>query len=147
VTTLVLTQDIPLPVAAVWEELRHIDRHVGWMNDAVSLTFVTDQTEGVGTSFRCLTKVGPFVTTDVMTITVWEPERAMGVAHQGLITGEGLFTLAPSEGGARMTWKETLHFPWWAGGPLGAAVASPVLRLIWRTNLRNLRAQCLTAQN
>ena len=137
--TLTLSTELPAPVAVVWEELRHIDRHVHWMADAESITFTTEQHEGVGTQFRCRTKVGPFVTTDVMTITAWEPERTVGVRHSGLITGEGAFHLVAKGDATDMTWAETLIFPWWAGGPLGALVATPILRAIWRRNLRRLQ--------
>jgi carbon monoxide dehydrogenase subunit G len=137
--TLTLSTELPAPVAVVWEELRHIDRHVHWMADAESITFTTEQHEGVGTQFRCRTKVGPLVTTDVMTITAWEPERTMGVRHSGLITGEGAFHLVAKGDATDMTWAETLIFPWWAGGPLGALVATPILRAIWRRNLRRLQ--------
>ena len=125
--------------AKLWDELRHIDRHVNWMNDAVSLTFLSATTEGIGTSFRCLTKVGPLKTNDVMTITQWEEEKSMGVEHVGLITGSGVFTIASHGDSSTITWKEDLTFPWWMLGPLGSFVASPILRLIWKKNLRNLQ--------
>ena len=125
--------------AKLWDELRHIDRHVNWMNDAVSLTFLSATTEGIGTSFRCLTKVGPLKTNDVMTITQWEEEKSMGVEHVGLITGSGVFTIAGHGDSSTITWKEDLTFPWWMFGPVGSFVASPILRLIWKKNLRNLQ--------
>jgi len=40
--TLTLSTELPAPVAVVWEELRHIDRHVHWMADAESITFTTE---------------------------------------------------------------------------------------------------------
>ena len=54
-----------------------------------------------------------------MEITEWEPERAMGVRHDGLVTGTGRFTLEPLDDGrrTRFTWEEELTFPWWLGGP------------------------------
>ena len=129
------------PPDDVWDDLRHIDRHVEWMHDAVAIRFTTEAREGVGTAFDCDTKVGPIRLTDRMEITAWEAGGAMGVRHVGLVTGEGMFTLSPVDGGTRFVWEETLTFPWWMGGPVGAAVASPVLRFVWRRNLRNLAAR------
>ena len=138
-----LSISLPRTSAVVWEELRHIERHVEWMNDAVSITFLSEQRSGVGTSFSCLTKVGPFTTRDVMRVTRWEEGRVMGVAHGGLISGEGVFLLHANEHSTVMTWQEHLHFPWWVGGRLSAAIIAPVLRIIWRKNLKNFRTQLL----
>ena len=122
----------------LWEELRHIDHHVQWMTDAISIEFLGDQREGVNTSFRCVTKVGPLVTDDLMTITQWDDDSVMGVTHRGLITGNGTFTLKKQGDGTEITWRERLEFPWWMLGPLGAYAAKPVLRGIWSKNLRAL---------
>jgi hypothetical protein len=114
------------------------------MADAESIEFTTDQRRGVGTQFLCKTKVGPIRLTDTMRITRWEPNRAMGVEHIGLVTGSGVFTLTSlSERVTRFEWTETLTFPWWLGGPLGAFVGGKlVLRAIWRGNLKRLAALC-----
>jgi len=123
----------------LWEELRHIDRHVNWMNDAVSITFTSPTTEGVGTQFSCLTKVGPLKTTDIMTITQWEEARTMGVEHVGLVKGAGTFQIALQCEGSTITWRESLTFPWWMLGSIGSLFASPILQLIWKKNLKNLK--------
>ena len=108
--------------------------------DAESITFVTDQRRGVGTAFDCLTRVGPLRLNDRMTVTEWEPGAVMGIEHKGFVTGRGRFTIeATADGGSTFTWSERLVFPWWMGGPIGAAVASPILRAIWRRNLTRLR--------
>ena len=124
---------------ALWGELRHIDRHVNWMNDAVSISFLSPSTEGAGTTFSCLTKVGPLKTTDIMTITQWEENKTMGVEHVGLVKGTGTFQIAPHREGSTITWQETLTFPWWMLGSFGSLFASPILRLIWKKNLKNLK--------
>jgi hypothetical protein len=124
--------------AVVWSELRQIDRHVKWMADAESITFLSTNTEGVGTEFACRTKVGPIVLNDKMEITAWVDEETMSVIHRGIVTGEGTFTLGDHAEGTLVTWEETLDFPWWVGGPPGAIVARFVLRQIWKGNLRRL---------
>lgn len=131
-------------VKRVWEVVEPVEQHIDWMADAESITFVGDQRRGVGTTFHCVTKVGPIKLTDVMHITKWEPEKAMGVEHVGIVTGSGVFTLeAIDPQTTRFVWKETLRFPWWLGGPLGALIGGKlVLRAIWRGNLRRLAALC-----
>jgi len=124
----------------VWADVRDIASHVEWMADAYEIRFLSDKREGMGTRFECETRVGPLRTTDVMEITAWDPGRLMGVRHTGVVTGEGAFTLHPLPGGrTEFRWQEQLRFPWYLGGRLGEQVGAPVLRLIWKRNLRKLR--------
>lgn len=126
----------------VWSDVRDVSSHADWMQDAVAIRFLSEQTEGVGTRFECDTRVGPLQVTDVMEITDWEDARRMGVDHRGLVTGRGMFTLEPLPGGrTRFRWEEELRFPWWLGGRVGGVVGKPVLRLIWTANLRRLKAR------
>ena len=134
--------DIAATPAQVWEIVEPIEDHVEWMHDAVAIRFQTDQRRGVGTEFLCDTKVGPFKLVDRMEITDWDPPAAMGVRHIGLVTGTGRFTLTPIDLGrrTRFGWDESLTFPWWLGGPVGAFVGGRiVLRAIWKRNLRELK--------
>lgn len=135
--------EIDAPVERVWEVVEPVERHVDWMEDAVAILFLTEQTRGVGTTFDCKTKVGPIKLTDRMEITEWRPNEAMGVRHTGIVEGSGRFTLTPIDLGrrTRFEWSEDLRFPWYVGGPLaGRLGGSLVMRTIWKRNLRNLDA-------
>lgn len=125
----------------VWALLEPVERHVDWMADAVAIRFTGEQTRGVGTQFVCDTKVGPFRLADEMEITVWEPGVEMGVTHRGLVTGTGSFRLESIDldRRCRMIWSETLSFPWWMGGPIGARIGGAVLTRIWNRNLASFR--------
>jgi len=133
--------DVDAPVSTVWAALEQIERHVEWMADAEEISFRTERRRGVGTEFACLTRVGPLSTVDVMTVTQWEPQRAMAVRHRGLVSGFGRFELEPVDGGrTRFTWSETVHLPPRLGGRLGEIVAGRwVLRRVWRGNLERFR--------
>lgn len=146
---IVVSTEIDATPARVWEVVEPVERHVDWMHDAVAIRFTTDQTRGTGTQFLCDTKVGPLKLVDRMEITEWVPGEVMGVRHTGIVTGSGRFTLTPIDLGrrTRFTWQESLTFPWWMGGPLGAFVGGKVvLRSIWKRNLRNLRRIVETPQ-
>lgn len=124
----------------VWADVRDVATHVDWMHDATAIRFLSEQTEGVGTRFECDTKVGPLGLTDIMEITVWDEARTMGVRHVGLVEGTGEFTLAAvGDGRTEFRWEEDLIFPWYMAGPIGAFFARPVLRAIWKRNLKNLK--------
>ena len=141
-TRVCVSAEFDAPPAAVWKAVEHVDTHVDWMADAETIRFLTDRTAGVGTRFECVTRIGPIRLTDLMEITEWEPGRSMGVRHTGVVTGRGRFTIDPIAEGrrTRFSWEEELTFPWWLGGPLGAALGGPtVLRRIWRGNLRRLK--------
>ncbi|HEV7524158.1 MAG TPA: SRPBCC family protein [Acidimicrobiia bacterium] len=131
---------IDAPPGDAWQVVAPIEHHVDWMVDAESIRFLGSQTRGVGTTFDCVTKVGPIRLTDRMTVTEWDPGRSMGIEHRGFVTGRGRFTLRRRpRGRTRFTWNERLTFPWWMGGPAGAIAAKPILRAIWRRNLRRLK--------
>ena len=101
----------------VWHAVERIETHTEWMLDAETITFRSEQHEGVGAEFDCLTKVGPLHTTDRFVVTRWEPGVAMGIEHRGAVTGVGEFRLRPLAGGVstEFCWEETLAFPWWLG--------------------------------
>lgn len=135
--------ELDAPPERVWEVVEPVEDHVDWMADAVAIRFITDQTRGVGTRFECDTKVGPIRLTDHMEITEWDPGRAMGVRHTGIVTGSGVFTLEgiDLDRRTRFTWTEDLRFPWYLGGRLGELVgAKVVMGAIWRRNLKRLKA-------
>jgi uncharacterized protein YndB with AHSA1/START domain len=125
---------------AVWAAVEDISSHVRWMEDAVAIRFTSEAHAGVGAAFDCDTKVGPFRLTDRMVVTEWDPPRALGIRHAGVVTGAGRFVLTPAGSGTSFAWEEDLHFPAWMGGTAGGAVGAPLLRRVWRRNLRNLKA-------
>jgi len=132
----------------IWDSIRDVSSHVEWMEEAVAIRFLGPQREGVGAVFECDTHVGPFSTVDRMEITEWRPRRAMGVRHVGIVRGDGRFLLRRSlRGGTRFVWDERLRFPWWTGGPVGATLAVPILRRVWRRNLLALKRQVEARQN
>jgi hypothetical protein len=141
-----LCTTIGVPPDVVWAAMEDIETHTEWMADAEAITFRTEQRTGIGTEFECLTRIGPFTTTDVMTVTEWRPGVVMGIEHRGVVTGSGRFTLhtvGGVHGGAltELCWDEELHYPWWMGGPVGERTSRPILTRIWRGNLDRLRAK------
>ena len=132
---------IDAPPRRVWAAVRDIGSHVDWMQDAAAIRFTTHQREGVGTRFDCDTRIGPIGFTDRMEIVEWDAGRTIGIHHVGLVRGVGRFTIRRRiRGGTHFMWEERLVFPWWLAGPLGATAAVPVLRAVWRRNIRRLKA-------
>ena len=129
---------LPADPETVWRDVQQLETHVEWMADAESIEFEGDQRRDVGTVMKVLTKVGPLQTTDIIRVVSWEPNRIIGVVHEGLVTGRGEFRLEPATAGTRFVWDEELTMPWYFGGPLGAWVAAPVLRWVWKRNLARL---------
>ena len=129
------------PRHAVWRRLADIADHVSWMADAASIRFTGDQRSGVGTTFECETRVGPLRTLDLMEVTEWpgaalDGRAAPWVRHRHRSLRAAAARPAPD----KLTWDETLRFPWWLGGALGGLVGGPVLKLVWRGNLRRFAA-------
>ena len=130
---------IDAPADVVWARLADIADHVHWMADARAIRFSGERRSGAGTRFECDTRIGPLRTTDVMEVTEGREGRSLGVRHTGIVSGAGRFVLGGAgPGRTRITWDERLRFPWSLGGPAAGLVAAPVLRRVWRGNLRRL---------
>jgi len=126
--------------ADVWDWLQDIRSHTRWMRDARSIEFLGQQQQGIGARFSCETKVGPIVLNDVMEVIEWTPGHRLGVRHTGLVSGEGTFELSQqADGQVVFVWDEVLRFPWQLGGVVGEAVAKPIMRAIWKGNLKRLK--------
>lgn len=139
VAELVVGTVIPATPDEVWADVEDVASHVEWMDDAVSITFRSSQTSGVGTSYDCLTRVAGIELVDQMEITAWDPGTRMGVRHVGLVTGTGEFLLSDlGNGTTGFIWRETLMFPWQLGGPVGAPIGRMLLAQVWKRNLRTL---------
>lgn len=130
---------IAAPPEAVWDYVKDISRHPEWMRDAVAIRFTSPTTAGVGTAFECDTRVGPFRLVDHMEVTEWRDAEAIAIRHVGVVTGHGRFALTREGDGTRFEWTEHLEFPARRGGRLGALMARPVLKRVWRGNLQRLR--------
>ena len=124
----------------VWSELANLATHASWMKDAVAVEFLGATQSGIGTRMRVLTRVGPFRTIDILEVTGWIEGESISVNHEGLVSGNGQFSL-DGDDPTVIVWEETLRFPWWMGGPVAAVFARPILGAIWAGNLRRFAAQ------
>jgi uncharacterized protein YndB with AHSA1/START domain len=136
-----LTVVFDAPLERVWAELSDLASHPEWMSDAGSVVFLTESQRGVGTLMRASTEVGPIRLADTMRVIEWEDLQRITVEHVGPVTGSGSFQIRPTVEGTELRWVETLIFPWWLGGPIGGALARPILSRIWRGSLEKLRAR------
>jgi hypothetical protein len=137
--TVRVAMKMPVEREHVWATLARLEDHVVWMQDATAIRFSTAQRRGVGTTFECDTRVGPIRLTDNMQVTEWEDGVCIGVRHQGAVSGTGRFLLTAASGPTTIVeWEETLSFPWWLGASVGAHLAKPLCRALWRGNLRRL---------
>ena len=124
----------------VWSEVSILKNHTNWMKDAVNNEFLDEKTQGLGTKMKVLTKVAPIKLFDYMTVTEWIDKKSIGVDHVGIVTGKGKFTLEElSSEQTKFTWKETLKFPIYLAGSIGEFFGAPVLKLIWKNNLKGLK--------
>ena len=128
------------PLKTVWNEVSRLENHTNWMNDAEKIDFLSENNSGMGTEMKVLTKIGPIKLYDYMTVTNWVVEKSIAVDHIGIVTGKGEFKLEEiDENNTKFNWEETLKFPIYLGGVIGEFFGAPILKLIWRKNLKNLK--------
>ena len=128
------------PLQIVWDEVKIMENHVNWMQDAANIDFLSENNSGINTKMKVLTKVGPIKLNDVITVTRWDEMKSIGVIHEGIVTGEGVFFLSSvDEDSTKFEWVEELKFPIYLGGPIGEFFGGLLLKQIWKKNLENLK--------
>ena len=138
--TIKVSTTINAPIKTVWNEVSRLENHTNWMNDAEKIDFLSENNSGMGTEMKVLTKIGPIKLYDYMTVTNWVVEKSIAVDHIGIVTGKGEFKLEEiDENNTKFNWEETLKFPIYLGGIIGEFFGAPILKLIWRKNLKNLK--------
>ena len=138
--TIKVSTIINAPLKTVWNEVSRLENHTNWMNDAEKIDFLSENNTGIGTEMKVLTKIGPIKLYDYMTVTDWVVEKTIAVDHIGIVTGKGEFKLEEiDEINTKFNWEETLKFPIYLGGIIGEFFGAPILKLIWRKNLKNLK--------
>ncbi len=138
--TIKVSTIINAPLKTVWNEVSRLENHINWMNDAEKIDFLSENNTGIGTEMKVLTKIGPIKLYDYMTVTEWVNENTIAVDHIGIVTGKGEFKLEKiDENNTKFNWEETLKFPLYLGGIIGEFFGAPILKLIWRKNLKNLK--------
>lgn len=131
--------EIRRPPAAVWPSL--VDwEHLGrWMKEIADVRVTSSRREGVGVEAEAIVRIGGISTRDPIRVTRWEPPSILEIAHLGWVRGTGYMELEPTEVGSRLFWRETLVPPWGLLGRVGMTVFRPVMRRVFRRDLRLLR--------
>ena len=97
---------------------------------------------GVGVEAKATVRIAGIKTRDTVRVSMWEPPRILVIDHLGWVKGSGEIQLQPVSEGTRMRWKETLFPPPRLGpiGRFGLAMARPLMRRIFRRDLRVLQS-------
>lgn len=130
---------IARPPSAVWPYLvdwEHLDR---WMEEISDVRVVTGHRHGLGVEAEATVRIGGISTRDHIRVTRWEPPRVLEIAHLGWVRGSGHMELTPTGDQSVLAWRELLVAPWGPVGALGMRAFRPVLRRVFRRDIRRLR--------
>ena len=137
--TIVTEIDLPRPAAEVWPHLVDWERLGEWMREASDFRVLGDRREGIGVEAEATVRIGGIRTRDRIRITRWEPPTILEMDHLGWVRGRGYMELNPSEAGTHLFWREELFPPLGRLGRIGLQMYLPLLRRVFRRDLRLLR--------
>ncbi|MEY3310422.1 MAG: hypothetical protein RL107_558 [Actinomycetota bacterium] len=138
--------DLPHDITHVWERLTDWGSHSAWIPNTV--VDVTTQTNGVGTEFVGVTRIGPLRLDDPMTVSESHPpkrgEASCMVTKTGLVLGgtAGFTLRALGDSTTRLDWFEDIHlkpqaFFWWTA-PFVRAIGTVAFRSALKAFARTL---------
>lgn len=136
-----VSDTMPGPPEVVWALITDWEHQDDWMLEASHFEVIGEQREGVGVEAKATVRIAGIRTRDRVRVSMWEPPRILVIDHLGWVKGSGEIQLHPVAEGTRMRWRETLLPPPKLGpiGRWGLVVASPLMRRVFRRDLRVLR--------
>jgi carbon monoxide dehydrogenase subunit G len=137
-----MSETMPGPPDVVWALITDWEHQGDWMLEASNFEVIGNQRQGVGVEARATVRIAGIRTRDTIRVGMWEPPRLLVIDHLGRVKGTGEIQLAPIREGTRIRWRETLFAPKALGplGRLGLRVAAPLMRRIFRRDLRVLQS-------
>ena len=131
---------VPGEPEVVWELLTDWEHQGDWMLEARDFVVTSPARTGVGVEAEATVSIGGITTRDVVRVVEWQPGRALGIAHEGWVSGRGdihLTRLGP--GRTHVFWREELRPPLGVIGAAGLLALAPLMRGIFERDLRVLR--------
>jgi hypothetical protein len=133
------TIDIHRPAEAVWPYLVDWERLDRWMKEARGFEVIGERREGVGVEAEATIRIAGITTRDRVRVSQWHPPVLLEIEHLGWVKGTGYMELSPIEGGCNMFWREELFAPLGPLGRSGLRLISPIMRGVFRRDLRLLK--------
>jgi carbon monoxide dehydrogenase subunit G len=128
--------DLPHGIDHVWDRLTDWQSHSAWIPNTV--VTVTKGTNGIGTEFVGVTRIGPIRLDDPMTVSEFQTPRAGRASCTIIKTGSvlggtaGFVLTAVDDSTTRLDWFEDIHLKprglfWWTA-PFVIAIGTIAFR-------------------
>ncbi len=134
-----MSETLPGPPEVVWRLITDWEHQGDWMLEASHFVVLSEAREGVGVEAEATVKIAGISTRDKVRVTAWEPQKRLGIAHEGWVSGSGDLYLTPLGGGrTHLYWREELFPPLGVAGALGITAFKPVMYRIFKRDLKVL---------
>jgi carbon monoxide dehydrogenase subunit G len=145
-TRIDVQMDLPHGIARVWDRLTDWQSHSEWIPNTV--VTITKQTNGLGTEFVGITRIGPLRLDDSMTVTEFQAPMAgratCVITKTGAVLGgtAGFALTALDDSTTRLDWFEDIYLKpkgifWWTA-PFIVAIGTIAFRSALKAFARTL---------
>ena len=135
-----ISETMPGPPSVVWELITDWEHQGDWMLEASDFTVVSEHREGIGVEAEATVRIAGIATRDKVRVVGWEPNRRLAIEHLGWVAGRGEIYLTPlGRDRTHVFWREELEPPIGLLGALGLSAFKPLMRRIFKRDLRILR--------
>ena len=134
-----IAETLPGPPEIVWALITDWEHQDDWMLEASDFVVTSDLREGVGVEAEATVTIGGITTRDRVRVTRWEPNKLLGIEHEGWVSGAGeLYLMDLGDGRTHLFWREELYPPLGIAGAIGLTGFKPIMRRVFQRDLRVL---------